>query len=104
MWVSGNICYGGLNENGPFHSRELNAWSPVGEIVWLGMIRSCGLLGGDVSLGEGFEVSKAQESPVSSLSLPPTYGLGCKLSATASAPCLPACCHSPCNDGHGLTL
>jgi hypothetical protein len=48
-----------------------------------------------VSLEEGFEVSKAYTIPFSSSSLPHAGGSGCKFSATAPVPCLPAYCYAP---------
>lgn len=61
------------------------------------MIRKCGLVGGDVSLGMDFEVSKAL---LSQLSLSLAYGSRGKLITTSSAPCLSA--DTPCIDGHRL--
>lgn len=60
-----------------------------------------GLAGESVSLGEGFEVSI--EPPFSASSpLSPACGSGCNLSAAAPTPCLPARCHAPHDNGHGL--
>ena len=92
--------YGGLNENSSHRLICLNNCSLVGRTVWEG-------LGGVVLWekvhhweGASFEVSKAHDM-FSYLSLTHAHGSGCKLSVTASAPCLPAC-HAPCHDGHGL--
>lgn len=48
----------------------------------------------EVSLEVSFEASKATVIP-SELSLPPACGWRGKLRATASASCLPVCCHAP---------
>ena len=50
--------FGGLNENGPHRFRRRGA------------IKKGSLVGGSISLGVGFEVSKAQARPSGSLSLP----------------------------------
>jgi hypothetical protein len=55
---------GGLNRNGLHRLIDLNAWS-----LGCGTIRKCGLVGGSVSLGKEFEVSKVQVRP-DSISLP----------------------------------
>lgn len=51
----------GLNENGLHKLLRLNVWST------LGRIERCGLVGGGMSLGGNFEVSKTQAFLVSSL-------------------------------------
>lgn len=65
-------------------------------------IRRCGLVGGGVSLGVGFEDSKAHTILIA-ISLPHDFG-SCKILATAPLPCLPACCHAAHHDGHTLTI
>ena len=65
----------------------LNAWFLVGGTV-LGRIRRRGLVGGSMSLGVDFEVSK-------------TNATG---RHTHTAPCLPAYCHVSCPDNRELTL
>ena len=55
-----NITIGDFNENGPQR------------LIGSGALRRCGLVGGNVSLGVGFEVSEAQARPDGSLSLPAT--------------------------------
>jgi hypothetical protein len=59
-----------------------------------------GLVVGSVSLGMGFEVSKAQESLIF---LMPT-DLDVELLATSPVPCLPACCSAYCQEYNGLNL
>ena len=49
----------------------------------------CGLVGGGMSLGMGFEVSKVHARP--SIPQPSAYGSGGKLSAVVPAPCLKVC-------------
>lgn len=76
------------------------AWSPFVGSIWEG-------LGGfvrkkNVSLGMGFEVSKAQ-SILSQLFLPHASGSLCGLS-TAPAPYLPARYHASCYDHNRLLL
>ena len=46
----GYHSYGGLNKNGSYCLICLNTWK-----IYLGRIRRCGLLGGGVSTGAGFE-------------------------------------------------
>ena len=48
---------------------SLNSWSPVTIAVWEGLggvvlLSGCGPIGGSVSLGVGFEVSKAHVNQV----------------------------------------
>ena len=52
-------------------------------------------VGGDVSLGVGFGVSKGFLCFL-------LAGQKRKLSATSQTPFLLACCYAPCPDGHGL--
>lgn len=52
--------YGGLKENAP--EAHMLAWSTVGEAAWEGL-GDVTLLGGGVSLGVGFDVSKTQVIP-----------------------------------------
>ena len=72
---------GGLNKNGPHR--------PIGS----GTIGRCGLAGGSVSLGVGFEVLEIQVRPSGSLALPVGYQSRCRtlsyLSSTLSALMLP---------------
>jgi len=59
-----------------------------------GRIKRCGLVGGGVSLGAGFEVSKVLTISYSlSLSVVCSW-IRCQFSPTASAPCLPAAMNS----------
>lgn len=88
-----------LNENDFQRFMYLNARVLVGGIV-LERIRRCSFVGGNVSLGVGFKVSKAHTSP-SLASLPPACKSGHKLAAPAPLPYLPNCCHTP---GHKFTL
>lgn len=76
-----------LNENDHHRLIDLSAWSPG--VALFGRLRRCGLVGGSLSLGAGFEVSK---SLFQTQSLPQTAvcGSGCKLPATSPALCLPA--------------
>ena len=90
---------GGLNENCPQRLMYLNTWSPVGGNIWEG-------LGGVVLLEEvchwGWDLrfKKPTSFPVSSLGF--CLSVTRELSATASAPCLPACCHAPRHEGRRL--
>lgn len=61
---------GGMNKNGSHWLIYLTAWPLVGGNV-LERVGRCGLVEGSVSLGVGFEVSKACYSQ--SLPLDPTY-------------------------------
>lgn len=63
MWVCSLFLFGGLNDNGPYRLICLNAWWN-----YFRRIRRCGIIGGGVSPGVGFEVLKAQALPVGSLS------------------------------------
>lgn len=49
---------GGLSRNGLHRLLCLNVWSPVGLFR---KDKGCGLVGGGVTLGVGFEVSKTQD-------------------------------------------
>lgn len=64
---------GGLNGNGLHRPIYLNAWSLVSGDV-LGKIRRCGLIVEGLSLGVGFEVSKAHIMPSHIFSLPGSFG------------------------------
>jgi hypothetical protein len=100
---------GGLKENGPHKLIDLNAWS-LG-VALFKRIKGCGLLGGGVSQGVGFEVSRAQAQPSCFLFLLPA-GPDPELStlpqqlARLCAAVLPAmmCCRAPCHDDNGLNL
>lgn len=70
-------------------------------LVEPGRTKRCGLLGGVMSLGAGFEVSNQSILGALSLSLPP-LGISCSSSATAPAPYLPAGCRGLHHDGHRL--
>lgn len=90
-WTQGTAADGMslwcLNENGHHRLIDLSAWSPG--VALFERLRRCGLVGGSLSLGAGFEVSK---SPFQTQSLPQTAvcGSGCKLPAASPALCLPA--------------
>lgn len=61
-------------------------------------------MGGALSPGVGFEVSKTHTTP-NKLSVPCACCSECERSAIAPVPLLPACCQVLCHDGHGhLTL
>lgn len=62
-WANTEITLwtGVLNEKGPHRLAYLNVWFLVGELCGKG--QRCGLVGGCVSLGVGFEVSKAYTRP-----------------------------------------
>ena len=64
----------------------------------------CGLVGGGVSLGEGFEVSDAQARIkwLSFFLLPANPDV--ELSGSSPAPCLPGHYHASHHDGDGLNL
>lgn len=80
----------------------VTAWSPVGGRVWGGLGGRCGLAEGDVLLRVHFQVSKAH-AMTNYLSLPRGNCLQMQsLSYCSSA--MPASCHVPYYDGHGLTL
>ena len=72
----------------------LNAW-PTGS----GTIRRCGLVGGSVTVEEGFEViyTQAMPSVIDSLLMLPV-DQDVEISALSPAPCLPA----HCQDDNGL--
>lgn len=54
----------GYNENALRGSHfYLNTWHPVGGTTWEGLGNVCGLVKRGVSLGAGFEVSKAYVIP-----------------------------------------
>lgn len=79
----------------------LNVWSPVGRIVSRG-VEGVALL---ESLGQLEWALRFQKDMPS----PSGLQVWCKFSATATGPCLCACCHAPmawswCHDGHGLAL
>jgi hypothetical protein len=80
-----------LNENGPNRSIKRDT------------IRRCGLVGENVSLRIGFEVSDAQAmlNVISFISLSADQDV--KLSAPSPAPCLPICYHVSSHD-NGLNL
>lgn len=61
------------------------------------------LFRGSVSVGVGFEVSKAQARPSGSLFLLPA-DLDIELSATSPTPHLPAYHHAPCRKDNVLNL
>ena len=77
----------------------------------MGRSKRCGLVGGGVSLGVGFEVSKAygrlscllsltvdQDGKLLTTALVPCSSV----SAPSPAPCLPAHCHASRLDDNGL--
>ena len=66
-------------------------------------VRRHGLLGGSMSLGVGFELSKAHTGPGFFLSLLPA-NQDVKLSAVSPAPYPPMCFHAPCHDDNALSL
>ena len=68
-----------------------------------GTIRKCGLVGENVSLEVGFQVSNAQARPSVFLFLLPDH-LDVELSATSPAPCLPVGCHTSPHNNDGLNL
>jgi hypothetical protein len=76
---------GGLNEECPHRFIWLNTWSPVYGTIWKGL-RGCGLVGGGMPLGAGFEVSRAHTIP-RELSLPCGCGSRCELSTDPAAMC-----------------
>ena len=84
-------------------------WSPLARKEWYCLkicpFRSrCGLAGGGVSLGMGFDVSEAQVRPsVHCLFLMPANP-DVEPSATSPAPCLNVCCHASHDDDNGLKL
>lgn len=84
-----------MNENGSMYF-----WLSPQLINCLKRIKKCGLVGGSLSLGVGFKVSKAHSRPSSSLFL---YLLpmdqDVKLSAVAPEPWLSVFCH----DDNGLS-
>lgn len=72
---------------------------PIGSYIWLfgyqlvdylGRIRGCGLVGGDVSLGVSFEISKAHTIPVLP-SLPIAFISGCKTLSYIGSSAMPIC-------------
>lgn len=81
--------------SGPYRFIFLNAWSSVSGTAWEGLKRATLLE--EVLLGVGFEVSKGHTRPSLSFFLP-AICRWYELSATASEPCLPACCHTPALD------
>lgn len=85
---------GGLNANALHRLICLTTWYLVGGTV-LGRIGRCGFVGGGVSLGVGFEVSKVHMIPSFSHSASCLCG-GCKISVIALAGC-----YVPHRDGHG---
>lgn len=82
----------GLNENGPQR------------LVGSSTIRRRGPVVGSMSLGLGFEVSKAQPMPRGSLTLPAAYRSGCRTLRPSPAPCLPALYHDSHHDANRLNL
>ena len=63
-------------------------------------IKRCGLIGGSVSLREGFEVSKDHAKPTVSFS----PFIDQDESSELLLQHLPGCCHVPCNDDNSLNL
>ena len=54
---------GVLNEKGPHRLIYLNTWLSNGRTVWAELRGIYGLVGGSMSLGMGFKVSKAHVKP-----------------------------------------
>jgi hypothetical protein len=79
---------------------------PIGskEVALFERTRKCGLVGGSVSLGLGFEIQKSKSGPVALFLLPAISRSGCRtLSSfsTMSACVLP---YFPLYDDYGLNL
>ena len=72
-------------------------------LIGSGTVRMCGLVGGSVSLGLGFEVSDAQGRPSVALSLMPANP-DVELSAPPPAPSLPVRHYAFCHDNNKPNL
>ena len=66
-------------------------------------IRRCGLVGGTMTLGVGFELSKAYARPSGSVFLLPVDS-DVDLTTASPAPCLPTCRHVSYHEDNGLNL
>jgi hypothetical protein len=93
IWMSGSQLV-------ELFGKDQGVWPCWGKVwpCW----RRCGLVGGDLSLGIGVEVSQAMHARLS-LSLVGLHPVGQKwiLNNFSS---MPACCHALCHDDNGLIL
>ena len=97
---------GGLNESGSHRLTHVNVWFPVGELFRKDYGMKYGLGRGGVTLGVGFEVSKAHSRTQSCLFylLPRDQDVSAQILLQCHA-CLPACLLQVlCHDDHGPTL
>ena len=87
---------GDLNEISPQSHTHLNIWSSAGGSIWVDL-GGCGLAGGSIQLGVGFEVSKATPIPTLLSASWLWFKMG-TLSLLLQSPCLPAAILPWCND------
>jgi hypothetical protein len=90
--------YDGLNKSGPIGSC-VRMLSHQGAALFK-RIKRYGFVGGNTSLGVGFEVSKAHARPNVSLSVDHDVALQLLIQNHACH----ACCHDPCPDDNRLNL